>query len=209
MEAHKMRNYLFLDRYLDELEKDIYEQPDDEGHTEMAKEVINKWMPCISDTTTVLDAGCGTGFCLQFFKEFGVGYIGIDANYSSASVLHGDFTFTKLHDNFVDLVFSRHSLEHSPFPLLTLMEWHRVARKYLILVVPNPEYYTYVGRNHYSVLNVKQIRWLLRRSGWEIMEREYSEQELQFLCKKRPRVGYEGYVEILTNDVLEADQRGD
>lgn len=206
-----MRNYLFFDRYLDELQQDIYEQAEDVGHTEMAKDIINKWMPLLPDVKTVVDMGCGTAFCSKFFFEYNVGYSGIDKlDYPTLYVTTGDFTFSNIHDEVFDLVFSRHSLEHSPFPLITLMEWHRIAKKYLMLVVPNPSYYTYVGRNHYSVLNIRQCRWLLRRAGWQIIERDYSEHtELRFLCKKLPRLGYEGYVDILTNDVLEADQRGD
>lgn len=206
-----MRNYLFFDRYLDELQKDIYEQPEDVGHTEMAKDIINKWIPLISDAKTVLDMGCGTGFCRQFFLEHSVGYSGLDVTVNGEfGFMSGDFTFSNIHDEMFDLIFSRHSLEHSPFPLITLMEWHRIARKYLMLIVPNPGYYTYVGRNHYSVMNIRQCRWLLRRAGWQIIERDYSEHtELRFLCRKLPRVGCEGYIEVLTNDILQADQRGD
>ena len=81
--------------------------------------------------------------------------------------------------------FPRHSLEHSPMPLLTLMEWHRVARQYLMLIVPNPDYYTYIGKNHYAVMDKQQLSWLLRRAGWRVVAKDFSEfTELRFLCNK-------------------------
>lgn len=198
-----MRNYLFFDRYLDELQQDIYEQPEDVGHTEMATEIIDKWMPLLPDVQTVLDAGCGTGFCKFVFNKYNLGYVGIDTNdIAPWGFMKGDFTFSNIHDEMFDLIFSRHTLEHSPFPLITLMEWHRIARKYLMLIVPNPSHYTYSGRNHYSVLNVQQCKWLLRRAGWEIFERDYSNAtEMRFLCRKQPRLGYEGYINELTGEI--------
>ena len=44
---------------------------------------------------------------------------------------NADYNFLEYPDNSFDLVFSRHSLEHSPFPVLTLMEWYRVARDFM------------------------------------------------------------------------------
>ena len=205
-----MRDWLFIDKYYQELLQDIYEQPEDVGHTMMAKEIIEKWFPKM-DGRTVVDMGCGTGFCSDFVEEQGKEYIGIEEGTVSKSpiILNKDFSFTGFKDNTFDIVLSRHSLEHSPFPLLTLMDWHRISKKYLLLVLPNPDYYTYMGRNHYSVMNKQQTRWILRRAGWEVMETDYSEHtELRFLCEKRDRKSFEGYLEKLTNKVYEADRDG-
>ena len=112
--------------------------------------------------------------------------------------------------NFSTIIFSRHYLEHSPFPLLTLMEWHRVSKKYLCLVLPNPEYFTYVGRNHYAVMGDKtQIRWLLRRAGWKIIKRKYTEFEYRYLCEKKERIGYEGWAEIPLPTYIYENDRDD
>jgi hypothetical protein len=80
-----------------------------------------------------------------------------------------DFHFLDYPDNSFDLVFARHSLEHSPMPLLALMEWERVSKYWLGLVLPAPEWYTYKGINHYSVMNHEQVENLLHRAGWKIM----------------------------------------
>lgn len=57
-------------------------------------------------------------------------------------------------------------------PLLTLMEWARVSKNWLGLVLPAPEWYTYTGHNHYSVMNMEQIKNLLGVAGWNIMWEE-------------------------------------
>jgi len=204
-----IRDYSKFDEHYAELLKDIYEQPNDEGHSRMAEEIISKWMPGLREIKNVLDVGCGTGFCSQYFKNYGVEYLGIAIGKPSIFplIFDLDYNFTDFLDETYDLIFSRHSLEHSPFPLLTLMEWHRIAKKYLMLILPEPESYTYVGKNHYSVMNPRQIKWLLRRSGWEIFSKDYSEPtEMRYLCIKRPRLGSEGYVEILDADTLGKDQ---
>ena len=112
------------------------------------------------------------------------------------NVLNMDFSFLEFEDDMFDCVISRHSLEHSPMPILTLMEWHRVAKSYLCLVMPNPSKFGYVGKNHYAVMPKQQIKWLLRRAGWRILETEYTEDEFRFLCLKFPVIGYEGYAPI-------------
>jgi len=207
-----MRDYLFINKYLDELTQDVYEQPDDIGHSSMAKDIIFKWVSDRTDISTVVDMGCGTGFCCQFFSQLGKQYLGVDVGMSSIQppIVQRDFTFSGFPESSFDLVFSRHSLEHSPFPLLTLMEWHRISKKYLLVVLPNPGYYTYVGRNHYSVLNIRQVKWLLRRSGWFIEQRDYSEHtEIRYFCVKRPRLGFEGYLETLDGTTLKDGQNNE
>ena len=90
-------------------------------------------------------------------------------------------------------------------PLLTLMEWHRVAKKYLMLILPNPDYYTYLGRNHYSVMDKQQAKWLLRRSGSKWFKKFSEYTELRFLCKM-PRISSEGYVDKLSYEVYKGDR---
>jgi len=211
MGRDKMRDWLFIDRYYQELTQDIYDQPNDSGHSLMAKEIINKWFPDL-DGNSVLDVGCGTGFCSEFVENNKKDYLGIEKGISSKTpfIIDMDFNFlSKFKADTFDIVLSRHTLEHSPFPLLTLMEWHRVAKMYLLLVLPNPEYYTFIGKNHYSVMDKQQSRWLLRRAGWEVLKTDYSEPtELRFLCRKRERIGAEGYISKLTNNIYEADRDG-
>ena len=171
-----MRDYKHIDGYINKLYSDIYPQPDDAGHTELARQVIDSWMSKMTTCHSVLDVGCGTGFCQPMFEKWGVSYEGIclgedfiDATNHGRNVKKMDFNFLDYPDNSFDLIFSRHSLEHSPMPLLTLMEWARVAKSWLGLVLPAPEWYTFAGANHYSVMNMEQIKNILNVAGWNIL----------------------------------------
>jgi SAM-dependent methyltransferase len=132
---------------------------------------------------SVLDVGCGQAFMAPLFSRHGFYWTGVTIgdDYKSARaflsgqnmsldlVHEADMTFLPFEDNEFDLIFARHVLEHSPFPIITLMEWHRVAKEtgWLCLVAPAPHFWLSGGRNHYSIVPLKNLEWWLRRSGWE------------------------------------------
>jgi SAM-dependent methyltransferase len=174
-----MRNYTHIDFYLSQLAQDIYEQPPDSGHTAAAQKVIDMWMSRMTSCGSVLDVGCGQGMCQPMFNKWGMLYEGvalgldvIKAQELGRDVKKMDFHFLEYEDRSFDLVFARHALEHSPMPLLALMEWARVSKSWLGIILPAPEWYTYRGVNHYSVMNHEQIENLLERAGWRIMWNE-------------------------------------
>lgn len=197
-----MRNFLNVNRYLDILLEDIYPQPLDKGHTDMTGQVIYKWCGSIQ-CRNVLDVGCGQGVAVPFFNELGIEYTGVTLGQDYAvckslglNVYKQDFTFLDFPDESFDLIFSRHSLEHSPMPLITLMEWERVSRNLLCLVLPNPEWYKWVGLNHYSVMHPTQVEALLDRAGWHIIWSDFDEpQELRYMCEKKHKGHYDKYLE--------------
>ena len=171
------RDYSHLDKYLDELEKDIYPQPADPGHTAWAEDAIKELCSGIK-FKSVLDVGCGEGFCSPIFtSKFNAFYTGVtlgEEDYKVAksygrNVHKDDISFLSYEDERFDLVFARHILEHSPMPLITLMEWYRVSKKYLALVMPAWEYWGKAGRNHYSVLDKERLAFLIDRAGWNII----------------------------------------
>lgn len=171
-----MRDYTYIDGHLNKLLGDIYPQPEDGGHTRLAQKVIDHWLSRMSTCKSVLDVGCGVGFCQPMFEKWGVKYEGIclgedfiDATNIGRNVKKMDFNFLEYPEPSFDLVFSRHSLEHSPMPIISLLEWKRVAKSWLGLVLPAPEWYTYKGRNHYSVMNQDQIHNILEMAGWHVM----------------------------------------
>lgn len=208
-----MRDYARIDGYLASLMEDIYPQPEDKEHTAFSKKAVRM---CLSKSRpeSVLDIGAGRGMCERMFRLYGVKYTGIglgedvkEAQALGRNVIEMDFHFLEYEDNSFDLVFARHVLEHSPMPLLALMEWHRVAKSKLLLVLPDPEHYGYIGRNHYSVMERHQVRWLLRRSGWRITGKEYTDKEYRFLCDKMPILGFEGWATSpLPHDVYKEDR---
>ncbi len=169
-----MRNYENIDKYLDNLLGDIYPQPPDPGHTALALEVINMWMSRLPTVKTVLDVGAGQGFCKPMFENWGVKYTGValgpdilPAQEAGYDIQRMDFNFLEFPDKSFDMVFSRHSLEHSPMPILSLMEWSRVATNFLGVILPAPEHYTFEGLNHYSVMSVKQFQAICQRANWK------------------------------------------
>lgn len=168
-----MRDYSHIDKYLDKLLGDLYPQPPDAGHTALAQEVIDMWCSRLSNISTVLDVGAGQGFCQPMFEKWGLKYTGvalgpdvIPAQNAGYNVERCDFNFLPYPDKSFDVVFSRHSLEHSPMPLLSLMEWSRVSKGYLGVILPAPEHYTYEGQNHYSVMTINQFLAIARIANW-------------------------------------------
>ncbi len=174
-----MRNFTHIDRYMTQLYADIYPQPPDPGHTALATKVIDHWCSRLTHCYSVLDVGAGQGFCQPLFERWNIAYTGIAmgedvvvAQANGRNVHRMDFSFLEYDGNSFDMVFSRHSLEHSPMPLLTLMEWARVSRNWLGLVLPHPDWYGYKGLNHYSVMNTDQIKNMLDRAGWHVIWEE-------------------------------------
>lgn len=168
-----MRNYKFFDRHLNELLSDVYDQPEDPGHTKLALSIIQRWMSNLPSCQSVLDVGAGQGFCQPMFEQFGVTYEGValgndylEAQRLGRNVKRMDYNFLEYEDESFDMIFSRHSLEHSFSPIISLMEWHRVSRQWLGIVVPAPEHYGHFGKNHYFVLNRDQWVNLLEKTGW-------------------------------------------
>lgn len=171
-----MRDYSRIDEYLNKLAKDIYPQPQDPKHTLWALLSIFEFMLKAKDVHSVIDLGCGEGFCEKFFKLYGVEYVGVClgkdyeiATENSRNVIECDFSFLPFTDNNYDFLYSRHSLEHSPLPLLTLMEWRRVTRKYVAIVVPSVEFTGYGEKNHYYVLYPEQWKVLFIAAGFSII----------------------------------------
>ena len=166
-----------LEMHLEQLFKDIHIQPKDDGHTAWAEQAIRQLLPV--DIKSILDVGCGSGFCEDIFKgiDENIDWIGQDY------LIDGlDFTFLPYEDRIVDLVFARHVLEHSPMPLITLMEWARISKKYAIVILPTPEYWQVFGRNHYYVL--PKYNWwnLFDVAGWKIIkEKDFTTSEELFM----------------------------
>lgn len=174
-----MRNYEQIDRYLTELLQDTYPQPPDPGHTAWAMQAVLSLCMSVKGIKSVLDVGCGHGFLAGAFHELGINWTGVvigedyEACKNKGLKVHNmDMSFLDFEDDSFDLIFARHVLEHSPMPIITLMEWRRVSRGYLCLVAPAPHYWGVRGKNHYSIVGKLILEWWLERSGWEIRKQE-------------------------------------
>lgn len=194
------RDFTNLNIYLNELMNDDYGQVPDDGHTLMAQQVMNSWIRNMTTCHSVLDVGCGaTAFLSETFESMGMKYEGITlakdgvaAQNLGKNVKIMDMSFLEYPDESFDLIFARHVLEHSPMPLLTLMEWRRVAGSWLCVILPNAEHYGWTGLQHYSVLHPKQVEFLFERSGWHIIWTDFTNPtELRYMCEKKRTSRYE------------------
>ncbi len=75
-------------------------------------------------------------------------------------------------DESVDFIFLRHALEHSPYPIFSLMEYNRIlkqgAKMYIEVPAPDCERGHEWNLNHYSILGQNQLAALLTRCGFDI-----------------------------------------
>lgn len=104
--------------------------------------------------TSILDAGCGEGFTLNKLKEAKIGKTLEGIEYVDAAIrlgkkLHPKITIKKgtiyklpYKANSFDVVLCTEVLEHLEDPEKALVELKRVAKKYLVLSVPNEPLFT-------------------------------------------------------------------
>lgn len=192
-----MRDYQYFERYLNELTGDVYDQPPDGGHQRAINDIVTKWVPNLHNINSILDVGCGQGQAMPLLKEYTKRVAGVtlgnDAKIcrdKGLEVYSEDMSFLPFEDDEFDMIFARHSLEHSPAPLLTLMEWHRVSKQWLLLVVPNLQQFGPSGRNHYYVLQPDQWLNLLDRAGWHPVWEDLDSEPMEhrWLCEKKRRI---------------------
>jgi SAM-dependent methyltransferase len=188
----KMRDYQHIERYLNTLAGDIYPQPSDPGHQAMLTNICEKWLPSLTNLNSILDVGCGQGQAFPTLKQHarrveGI-TLGTDVNVCQSKglkVKSADMSFLPYPDEDFDLIFARHVLEHSPAPLLSLMEWWRVSKQWLMLIMPDPKHYGYIGKNHYYVFVREQVDNILVQARWRPIWRDEEEKtELRIFCEK-------------------------
>jgi len=184
-----VRDYSHFDQYVTRLSQDVYAQPPDAGHTAWGIDAVNTLCTIPRDIVNVLDVGCGQGFLAPAFENIGLVWTGVTigedfvaCKAKGLSVYNEDMSFLPFEDSSYDLIFARHVLEHSPFPIITLMEWRRVCRGWLVLVAPGPVHWGWGGRNHYSVAAFPQLEWWLHRAGWNLIHNmEFTNRDPRYL----------------------------
>jgi SAM-dependent methyltransferase len=95
---------------------------------------------------TLLDYGCGRGETLALAKQLGIKAIGTDVEeecvqasrqYGEAHLLNANDPVAQFGVKSFDIVTCFHVLEHVPSPVETLNHLRKIARKYILLAVPN------------------------------------------------------------------------
>jgi SAM-dependent methyltransferase len=80
-----------------------------------------------SNSSLMLDLGCGDARHKQNFTEAGFKYVGLDY-YSNQATLLGDAHALPFQNECFDFVFSRSVIEHLQYPLLAMNETYRVMK---------------------------------------------------------------------------------
>jgi SAM-dependent methyltransferase len=190
----KMLDWAKFEHYYRSLRQDIYEQPPDPYHSSWAAAAFSFAVeqlpsgPASVGVPRILDVGCGAGFMRRVAEEAGWDWHGVTLGEDYENRVHKDRVYQMDMSNLVfaddsfEFLFCRHVLEHSPFPILTLMEWHRVCSMYMLLVAPAPHYWGWRGKNHYAIAGREQLGWWLERSGWHVIaEKELTTRDELFL----------------------------
>jgi SAM-dependent methyltransferase len=151
--------------------------------TQIVKEIIDPLN--LPKNSKILDLGCGYGYFLDEMKQRGytdLTGVCLTPGDTQACTDRGhtikkyDISFLPQKDGYydesVDFIFLRHALEHSPYPIFTLMEYNRILKQhskiYIETPAPETERNHETHLNHYSVLGKQQLLALLHRTGFDI-----------------------------------------
>lgn len=181
--AAGLEKYARLDRFLAGLQGDVYPVPNTPLHDGISRLMFARVLGTfpLPPGARALDVGCGQGTALALFRDAGLAATGIALGEDVAvcrrrgfDVRDMDFSFLDFDDAAFDLVWCRHVLEHSLFPLFTLAELFRVLRPggvlYLEMPAPETACRHETNPNHYSVLGKRMWLELIRRAGFAGIE---------------------------------------
>ena len=165
----------------------IHDEGDSQMHAVLTKQVVETYIDPMElpKDAAILDLGCGPGYFLDAMKERGY------TNLTGVTLSPGDIktcedkghTIKKYdlsflpqkdgyYDESVDFIFLRHALEHSPYPIFSLMEYNRVlkqgAKIYIEVPAPDCDRRHEFNLNHYSIMGANQLGALLVRCGFNI-----------------------------------------
>jgi|TARA_B100000029_G_scaffold110967_1_gene102918 ubiquinone/menaquinone biosynthesis C-methylase UbiE len=175
-----------IEQFLKKVESEVYSEPDSPMHTQMidmvVTDLVKNQLKDSDKQISILDIGCGQGYALIKFKEAGFENLqGITMSQEDVdkTIERGfkcenmDQSFMTFDDNSFDFMFSRHCLEHSPFPYLTLMEYLRVCKPLgrIYIEMPAPNNHRPLERiaNHYSIMDTRMWGALMLRAGWQVL----------------------------------------
>lgn len=165
----------------------VYDEGDSPFHKTLTTQVVENYVDPLElpKDAKILDMGCGPGYFLDEMHSRGY------TNVTGVTLSPGDiklcedkgYTVSKsdlsflshqegYHDESVDFIFLRHALEHSPYPIFTLVEYNRVLKQgskmYIEVPAPDCDRKHEYNLNHYSILGSNQLAALLIRTGFKI-----------------------------------------
>jgi SAM-dependent methyltransferase len=165
----------------------LYDEGDSQFHKELTAQVVKTYVDPLGlpKDAHILDLGCGPGYFLDEMKEREyTNTYGVTLSPGDIAICEGkghdikkyDLSFLPQKDGYydesVDFIFLRHALEHSPYPIFSLMEYNRVLKQgskiYIEVPAPDCDRKHEFNLNHYSILGHNQLAALLQRTGFNI-----------------------------------------
>lgn len=176
----------------------IYDEGDSPMHQNLTKEIVKKYFDPLNlpKDAKILDLGCGPGYFLDHLKEQNyTNYLGVTLSPGDIKTCEDkghkiakyDLSFIPqkdgFHDESVDFIFLRHALEHSPYPIFSLMEYNRILKQggkiYIEVPQPDCERRHEYNLNHYSIFGANQLVALLTRCGFNVEQFNNLEFDIQ------------------------------
>jgi SAM-dependent methyltransferase len=166
----------------------VYAEGESPFHRTITQDVVQRFVDPLAllPQSRILDLGCGPGYFLEAMRDRGYTNVkGItlspddieSCRSRGLTVEQRDMNLLKESDESIDMLFCRHSLEHSPFPYITLLEYNRVLRPrgVLYIEVPRPDCDRphESNANHYSILGRTMWLNLIQRTGFDADWYEY------------------------------------
>jgi SAM-dependent methyltransferase len=165
----------------------IYDEGESGFHKDLTEKVVATYIDPLNlpKNANILDLGCGPGYFLdEMQKREYTNVLGVTLSQGDIDLCKSkghniksyDLSFLPQQDGFidesVDLIFLRHALEHSPYPIFSLMEYNRIlkqnAKIYIEVPGPDNDRKHEFNLNHYSILGQTQLIALLQRTGFSI-----------------------------------------
>lgn len=165
----------------------IYDEGDSPFHKQLTAEVVTSYIDPLNlpKNSKILDLGCGPGYFLDEMKTRGyTDLTGVTLSPGDVKLCEDkghtikryDLSFIPQKDGYydesVDFIFLRHALEHSPYPVFSLMEYNRILKQggriYIEVPAPDCDRMHEFNLNHYSILGQNQLAALLTRTGFNI-----------------------------------------
>lgn len=165
----------------------VYDEGDSQYHKQLTGQVVTSYIDPLNlpKDAHILDLGCGPGYFLDEMQTRGY------TNVTGVTLSPGDIKLCEdkghrikkydlsflpqkdgYHDESVDFIFLRHALEHSPFPIFSLVEYNRVLKQgskiYIEVPAPDCDRKHEWNLNHYSILGANQLIALLQRTGFVV-----------------------------------------
>jgi SAM-dependent methyltransferase len=183
MNEQKLRHYERLDRFIQSrLETDLYPEPVEELHLSITRQMIDKLDAlCAVKNQAVLDVGCGQGVALEIFRQKGAKAIGVTmgtdyqvCREKGLEVYEMDQSFLDFPQASFDIVWCRHAIEHSLFPLFTLHGLGEVLKHDGLLYIEVPEPSTPAHHennpNHYACFTPEVWRSLFTKANFAVRD---------------------------------------